>query len=189
LSDEIPYTCRKAAFHEAGHALIAWKEGFEIHSIVIRKGSAEAHTSPLLPGRSTEQYALARIRVLLAGAAAQCIALHPSVPTCTADSFTDRGDAHGDWIRAEELARLVVHHRSNGAGDDAAAAAAADKLLNDELQFVATTINHERTALNRVALGALVKVREHLDQDDEDPTWSAEAKIEQTELLSLLHSP
>lgn len=184
---KIQYQDRRLAFHEAGHALVAFKEGFEPISIVLSaKRWGRAAISPRLPGRSAELYALSRIRVLVAGAVAECLALHPEEPKCTLEAFGERGNARSDWIKAEELARLVVHLRDVGGHDDIARAAATDTLLGHEIQAAAAIIEASRKSLNRLAMRSMQLLKDLAEQDPDSDDWRPEAEIGRDELLNLL---
>lgn len=84
----IGYQKKCTAYHEAGHLVVAAHEGFQTSQIsVTLKGNGTAHISPQLLGRSTLEYASSRLRVLLAGAVAQCMILNGGDERCVVDSF------------------------------------------------------------------------------------------------------
>ncbi|WP_164001754.1 hypothetical protein [Pyxidicoccus caerfyrddinensis] len=147
------YEKQRVAYHEAGHLLVAAHEGFESLGIVVRDNmSGHAESSPRLPGRTSEQYVSSRLRVLLAGALAQCIKLHPGDSRCVMNALLTNGNANDDWCKAEELARAIAHGRTGGAAsDDKSMAAAADEVIREHSAQAQKILESNRKVLDKLA--------------------------------------
>lgn len=74
-------------------------------------------TASPLPGASVKTFMRSRLRVLLAGAVAQCFALSPKNGGCVERACTEV-DARGDWEKAKEIIAILIHERTEGRETD-----------------------------------------------------------------------
>lgn len=176
----LPYELKRTAYHEAGHLIVAAVLGFETHEIRITpKGAGEAVTSVQIPGVDPLDYAARRIAVLLAGVVGQCLVLHPGDVAC-AKAALERENGLHDWMRAEELARLVAQARVPSAVTPQDFKAAADAVVAEEMARAQRILEDQAATLR--AIGQLV-----LDKFDEilsDP--DVEGVVEADQIAALL---
>jgi hypothetical protein len=183
----IEYKKKCTAYHESGHLIVAAHEGFETFQIIVTvKGNGTAHTSPRLPGRSTIEYASSRLRVLFAGAVAQCIALHEGDEKCAVDAFSERGNAYHDFLKVEELARLLVHEQHNGKLDEKATATATEAIIRDHQKQTALILKNNRGILSELGYLVLHKFAELDSQDPGNLDSVAEAELPAADIQSVL---
>lgn len=177
------------AYHEAGHIVMARHEGFQVYGIrLLINGKGEAEYSLSLPCRSegAEQYIRKRIRVLLAGAVAQCMIAHPGDTQCFKDAVT--GNAAADWRIALELGWALNNISSDTIVEEEIAAREVDALLsglvNETQAILREPSNHDRLmAVGRTCLSRLVELRAYSPDDLMAPN---DAVVTQQELNDML---
>ena len=182
------YEKQRVAYHEAGHLLVAAHEGFEALGIVVRCNmSGHAASSLRLPGRTSEQYLSSRLRVLLAGALAQCLKLNPDDSRCVENALLMKGNASDDWCKAEELARVIAHGRTGGAAaDDESAAAAADDVIREHSAQAQKILESNRKVLDKIAQLVIDRFAELYAQDINDPDSDSELEVAGAEVKRAL---
>ncbi|GFE93894.1 hypothetical protein [Acetobacter persici] len=97
--------------HEAGHAVVAIHEGFQIVGIRMTAEGGSAESDARLPGAPIMEYATRRLRVLLGGVVAQCLDAPEGCGPCVCAAVKTH-EAKSDWEKAQEVLRFVVHGRS-----------------------------------------------------------------------------
>ncbi|HEY0013272.1 MAG TPA: hypothetical protein VGB79_10545 [Allosphingosinicella sp.] len=182
------YRKRCIAYHEAGHALVAVHEGFSSCGITVRMNmSGHASTSNRLPGASTLRYVSSRLRVLLAGAVAECIKCDSGNERCLLRCFAENGSANDDWRKAEEIARVLAHEATNGtATDDVAMKNAMDSVVSEHLEQVQAILDANWTSLDKLALDALARFDELFRQDPDDLDSVSELDVTAAEVEQAL---
>jgi ATP-dependent Zn protease len=146
-----------AAHHEAGHAVIDLRLGFEVEMVTIkgdRRRGSEGYTACIARGRSWEVVGDGRIRLsdewcekyiksALAGKIAESL-VNPDPP---------KFGWEGDWQRARRYARIMCDTRQE-----------RNELLDRMKRETTTLVLANRAAIERVA-GALME-RETLMRDE-----------------------
>lgn len=97
--------------HEAGHAVVAIHEGFQIVGIRMTAEGGSAACDARLPGVPMMEYATRRLRMLLGGVVAQCLDAPEGCEPCIC-AAVKTNEATSDWEKAQEVLRFVVHGRS-----------------------------------------------------------------------------
>ncbi len=182
----LKFEFRCTAYHEAGHLIVAHHEGFDTGPIALSpKGSGHAETSAFLPGASPVNYAASRLRVLLAGAVAQCLVLSPGQTTCVVEAFDERGNGSIDWKRAQEMARVVALSSLASPSTKADFVAETSRVIKAHQDFVEDLLVRNDKLLRSIGQLALEKFVEILEDHDADP-WvdAAVLKAEQTNLVA-----
>lgn len=183
------FRMKRIAYHEAGHLLVAAHEGFETFDIVVRidqEMSGRAESSPRLPKKTMEQYASSRLRVLLAGAVAQCMNIERNDKQCTEEAL-EKGNANDDWRKARELARLIAHARTGGNAANDDAMEATSKAVEDEhLEQARAIIESNRPLLNNLARLVVARFKELEQQNPHDLDCDSEGRVAQTDMKDIL---
>lgn len=179
------YEQRRIAFHEAGHALVAHLEGFCSKGIIVRLKGGSASYSPRLPNASLAEYASSRLRVLLAGAVAQCM-LTPYDKTCIKDAC-DRVDANDDWRKAQEVVTLIAHHRTMGLeSNDLEMKRISDEIVAEYIEQIQAIIEHNRLLWSQLGMLVLRRFQTLFNHSPDDPDAPSELHIPPSELDPIL---
>ncbi len=110
-----PLSPSQIIYHEAGHIVVAYVEGFEVDGLrmQLKNLSGSAETRPARLGLNPEEYIRKRVRVLLAGTVAQHLSAIkdwevPDDATKAAISNSlEYGNGCNDWRNALELVWLL----------------------------------------------------------------------------------
>jgi len=136
------YKEKLVSYHEAGRVLMAKIEGFQFGNIIIEingNGQAELILNQPCHSSGAEDYLKRRIRVLLGGALAQCIVLHPNDPKAFEEALSRNASA--DWKVATELAWALRNIASREEVSDDAARIEVDEVLQMLVNETANAIN------------------------------------------------
>ena len=106
-----PEEQKRISRHEAGHAVVAIHEGFQILGIRITAAGGSADSDARLSGAPILEYATRRLRVLLGGVVAQCLDAPEGCERCVCTAV-ETHEAKSDWEKAQEVLRFVAHGRS-----------------------------------------------------------------------------
>lgn len=141
---------KRIALHEAGHAVVAVHEGFRTPIIRIGARGADTVTQPDLPGASLSVYMRSRLRVLLAGAVAQCLMLCPEDGDGLARAF-DGPDASSDWAKACEIMSLLIHEQTGGEGSERGYGVMIDAIKEEVAGEIRRILEANRAILDELA--------------------------------------
>ena len=182
----LSYPKRCTAYHEAGHLVVAAYEGFQTHQIgVTVQGNGTAHVSPQLPGRSTVEYASSRLRVLLAGAVAQCLILNNGDERCVAEALKN-GNARNDFAKIEELARLLAHEQHGGNLDDEGTTAATDAIIKAHLNESKEILENNLSVLSGLGSAVIYKFVELEKEEPDDMNSATDTELTAKEIKGFL---
>lgn len=181
------YKRQELAFHEAGHIVVAAVEGFRPEGLtVFIKSGGEAEITIACAERSVGEYAESRLRVLLAGAAAQCMHLWPGNPACTREALGPNREGASDYSKALELAWLVRNTRSGATADPETAKAEADAVLSKCLNDSAVILERNWEAVTRLANSVIAGLSAVASAGPDDLDAPDRFRLERSDILDLI---
>lgn len=153
-----PPSPQQIAFHEAGHLVVAWVEGFETDGMRMNanlSGSAETRPGRLAP--DPEEYIRKRVHILFAGTISQHLSMtkdfKPNDKTREAvRESLEFGNGRNDWANAMELVWLLRNMKATNNDDPVAEINALLQVLMDETGDI---LERNMLPVRRLANGAL----------------------------------